>query len=210
MNVLVVAATEFEIQPFIKSSDNFQVLITGIGIAPTIFHLGRRLSENKYDLVIQAGIAGTFKPAFEHGSVALVVADTFADTGIEEKGKFKTLFEAGLAKGDEFPYTGGWLVNNSDAIKKISLPAAKAVTVNKIVEVDLADNLINNKFNADIESMEGAAFHYVCLQYGVQFLQLRSVSNMVGERDKEKWTIPEAIRNLNTELIKTVTTFSTL
>ena len=60
------------------------------------------------------------------------------------------------------------------------------------------------KFGADIESMEGAAFHYVCLQEKIKFLQLRSISNIAGERDKTKWTMKEAIVNLNIELKKLV------
>jgi len=55
-------------------------------------------------------------------------------------------------------------------------------------------------FNADIESMEGAALHFVCKQMNVPFLQMRSVSNRVGERDKNKWALREAIMNLNIEL----------
>ena len=52
--------------------------------------------------------------------------------------------------------------------------------------------------------MEGAAFHYVCLQQKIKFLQLRSISNRVGERDKTKWAMKEAIANLNIELKKLV------
>ena len=48
--------------------------------------------------------------------------------------------------------------------------------------------------------MEGAALHYVCLSEKIPFLQLRSVSNYVGERDKSKWALREAIMNLNIEL----------
>ncbi len=48
--------------------------------------------------------------------------------------------------------------------------------------------------------MEGAALHYVCLQEQIPFVQIRSVSNYVGERDKTKWKMKEAIENLNTEL----------
>jgi futalosine hydrolase len=50
--------------------------------------------------------------------------------------------------------------------------------------------------------MEGAALHYVCLQQEINFLQLRSISNIVGERDKQKWEMKEAIANLNMELKK--------
>jgi futalosine hydrolase len=48
--------------------------------------------------------------------------------------------------------------------------------------------------------MEGAALHYVCLQQQQSFLQLRGISNAVGERNKEKWATGEAVTNLNKEL----------
>ena len=50
--------------------------------------------------------------------------------------------------------------------------------------------------------MEGGALHYVCLQEKIAFLQLRSVSNDIGVRDKTKWDIRSAIRRLNEELIQ--------
>ena len=49
--------------------------------------------------------------------------------------------------------------------------------------------------------MEGAAFHYLCLQEQVPFLQLRAISNHVGERNKANWKLKEAIHNLNEKLI---------
>jgi futalosine hydrolase len=49
--------------------------------------------------------------------------------------------------------------------------------------------------------MEGAAVHYVGLMENVPFLQLRSISNLVGERDKKKWKLPLSIKNLNQTLI---------
>ena len=64
--LLVVAATEFEIEPFLKENNNADVLITGVGIPSTVFHLTKKLSEKKYDLVIQAGIAGTFNKHFKY------------------------------------------------------------------------------------------------------------------------------------------------
>ena len=50
--------------------------------------------------------------------------------------------------------------------------------------------------------MEGAALHYVCLHQNIPFIQLRAISNYVGERDKTKWKIDLAISNLHNELIK--------
>jgi futalosine hydrolase len=41
--------------------------------------------------------------------------------------------------------------------------------------------------------MEGAAFHQVCLELSIPFVQIRGISNMAGIRDKSKWNIPLAI-----------------
>jgi len=43
-----------------------------------------------------------------------------------------------------------------------------------------------------VESMEGAALHFVCLMEKIPFLQIRAVSNVTGDRDKSRWKIPEA------------------
>ena len=59
--------------------------------------------------------------------------------------------------------------------------------------------------DAVIESMEGAALHYVALMERVPFLQIRAVSNYAGERDKRKWNFGDSIGNLNRELVRIVT-----
>lgn len=204
MNLLIVAATQFEIESFLKEKNNAEILITGVGIPATIFHLTKKLLEKKYDLVIQAGIAGTFNERFNLAETILVKEDAFADLGIEEKGKFKTLFETGFLDKNDFPYTNGWLINNHPFFEKNKLPVVKGITVNKISDDHFGNQSNKQNFSADIESMEGAAFHYVCLQQKINFLQLRSISNVVGERDKTKWKVKKAIENLNNELLKII------
>jgi futalosine hydrolase len=204
MNLLLVAATKFEIEPFLKENIQADILITEVGIPSTIFHLTKRFFEKKYDLVIQAGVAGTFNDQFKLSEVVLVKEDTFADLGIEENGKLYSLFEKGFIGETDFPYTDGWLINDNPILQKISLPIAKGITVNKIGDNDFQNKMLHQKFSADIESMEGAAFHYVCLQYKINFLQLRSISNHVGERDKSKWKLKKAIENLNKELLNII------
>jgi futalosine hydrolase len=48
--------------------------------------------------------------------------------------------------------------------------------------------------------MDGAALHYACLIEHIAFIELRAVSNFVGERDKTKWKLIEAITVLNEKL----------
>ena len=49
--------------------------------------------------------------------------------------------------------------------------------------------------------MEGAALHYACKKFQIPFIQIRSVSNYVGERDKSKWKLKEAIEAINKTVI---------
>ena len=204
MKILLVAATEMEIKPFLETNSSTDYLICGVGMPATIYHLTKKLLNEKYELIIQAGIAGTFSKKIKKGEVVVVEQDVFADIGVEEKKKFKSLFDLGFAKENEFPYKNGWLINTSDISSSMQIKKVKAVTVNKISDRKKQTRQLKQIFNAAIESMEGAAFHYVCLQQQIPFLQLRSISNKVGERDKTKWEIKESIENLNKELIKII------
>jgi len=202
MNLLIVAATEFEIEPFLKEKTNAEILITGVGIPATVFHLTQKLSGKKYDLVLQAGLAGTFNDHLNLAEVVIVKEDAFADLGIEENGNFKTLFETGFIKKNDFPFKDEWLVNPLPLLTENNLFVAKGITVNKIGDDPVQNKIIKRKFLPDVESMEGAAFHYVCLQQKINFLQLRGISNDVGQRDKSKWKLKESVENLNKELFK--------
>lgn len=199
MQILLVAATTFEIQPFTNINKDIEVLVTGVGVPSAMYHLQRCLHQAKYDFVIQAGIAGAFDDSLYLGEVVQVSQDTFGDIGMEEKESFATIFEKGFADANEFPYTNGWLNNNSP-FHNTSIQKVKAVTVNKVSDSLLQKQQLIKTFAPQVETMEGAALHYVCLQENVPFLQLRSISNYVGERDKSKWKMKDAIVNLNNEL----------
>ena len=201
MQILLIAATATEIEPFTAANSQADVLITGVGVPSTIYHLQKRIHQIDYDFIIQAGIAGSFTNEIELGKVLLVKQDCFADLGIEEKGNYTPVFNSAFADKDEFPFADGWLMNTDDNLKYSNLPKAKAITINKVSDSELQKQQFIQTFNADIETMEGAALHYVCLQEQISFLQIRSISNHVGERDKTKWKMKEAIENLNKELV---------
>jgi futalosine hydrolase len=119
---------------------------------------------------------------------------------VQKKKIFTPFFNTSLIDADEFPFKNGWLINTTALAENANLKTVKAVTVNKVTDNVLHKQQLTDVFNAQIESMEGAALHYVCLQENMPFIQLRSVSNYVGERDKTKWKMKEAIEHLNTAL----------
>lgn len=202
MQILLVAATEMEIAPFLLQCPAADHLITGIGAAISVYHIGKRLHQIDYDLVIQAGIAGSFSKKLELGEVVFARKDTFADLGIREKGTFSNLYTAALAAPGDVPFENGWLMNNYNGSVLTDWKKVTAITVNTITDDIAYLKQLQEQYDAEIESMEGAALHYVCLQENIPFLQIRSISNYIGERDKSKWKLQEAIDQLNVALLK--------
>ena len=200
MQLLVVAATEKEIAPFLAQNPTQEYLITGIGVPACLYSLLKKIQYKKYDVIIQAGIAGCFSEEIGLGETVLVKKDVFADQGVFEKEQYFSLPDAGLSGKDDWPYNNGWLVNENKALELFDLKKVNALTIHTISDESKMTNHYLLKYPSAIESMEGAAFHYVCLQEKIPFIQMRSISNRVGERDKTKWKIKEAIDNLNAAL----------
>ena len=201
MQILLTAPTTKEIE-FFSGCDNNKTdtLESGVGSPFTLYQLQKRIHQIDYDLVIQAGIAGSFTDDLELGSTVIVQRDTFADLGVEEKGSFINIFDMGLSDRNDFPFNNGWLINKHPLLDRTNLEVVTSVTVNKLSDTLLQKKRYIDMYGARIETMEGAALHYVCLQEGIPFIQLRSISNYVGERDKSKWKMEQALMNLRTEL----------
>jgi futalosine hydrolase len=209
MNCLLVSATPHEIKPFLQDykkspaagSVDIDLLIGGVGILSTAFHLSRQIQIKKPGLIIQAGIAGSFDPKFGPGAIAIIDKDLVADEGVFEKKQFKTVVDLGFRKPNSFPFHNGWLNNpHKKLLKQTRIPQVSGVTVNQVSHSKEMIALYRKKYRAVMESMEGAAFHYVCLQNNIPFIQLRAVSNMVGERNKKHWKTREAVTILNLTL----------
>jgi len=217
MKILLVAATSFELAPteewlrlncqeignyhFKKDFLEVRLLLTGVGLPLTTYALTKVLSSGaKFDLVINAGIAGALHKELAIGAVVQVLTEQFADVGVEEAdGTFTSVHDLNLLPADQFPFTAGKLVN-PDADHSF-LPGVDALSVNKVHGYPASIERLHQKYQADIESMEGAAVFYVCLVEQVRFLQIRSISNYVEARNRENWDIPLAINQLNEVLI---------
>ena len=212
-NILVVAATAKEINPFIECTrtgglTNVDILISGIGLTASTYHLAKQLALKKYDIVIQTGVAGSFDLSIPLGAVVAVKQDTIADQSVVELERLKTLFDLKLVPQDQYPYKKGWLINpHKDILKKSKLKIVKGISVNQISTSKQMIKFYRDVFDPVTESMEGAALHYVCLMTNVPFIQLRSISNYIGERNKKKWDMMESINNLNNSLVRIINNY---
>lgn len=178
MDLLIVAATEAEIAPFRAYTEaatpgsihQVTILITGVGMLATAYRLTRHLMDNRYDLIIQAGVGGSFDRSLPLGSVVAIASDRYGDLGAEDHDEYIDIFDMGLIDANAAPHTNGLLMNPSiPAI--IPFPRVAAITVNSVSGRELTITQRAKRYNAIVESMEGAAFHYVCLQEEVPFVQ---------------------------------------
>lgn len=209
MKVVISTATEKEailikqaINPVYTNDDQNSKLSvsfheSGVGILASCFSISRLIFEKKPDLLIQAGIAGTFNDELSLGKVVAVKDEIVADAGVEENRKFKDLFDLNLLQQNSFPFLNKKLLNtNLEKLNYLNLDLVSGITVNEITTRPQRIGLYKSKYNAFIESMEGASLHYCCLQAATPFIQIRAISNRVGERDKSKWEFKTSLQNL--------------
>jgi futalosine hydrolase len=214
MRILIAAATALEVAPLAEALSMpperavlrggrhkgaaIDLLVTGVGMVATAAWCSRTLAQHHYDLALNVGVCGSFDPGLPPGTVVHVVADQIPELGTEDGDAFLTVHQMQLLAESEFPYTNGQLVNNEPPINRVlaSLPAVRAITVNTVHGADASIARVLNRFNPQVESMEGAAFMYACLLAGLPFAQLRAVSNVVERRNRAAWKMPEAIQNL--------------
>jgi futalosine hydrolase len=189
-------------QGHISLSDKLHIrmLITGVGVPFTIARLLPVLGSQSWDLVVNAGIAGSFRRDLPLGEVVQVQSERFADLGVEEAdGSFTDVFEMGLIESGQSPFQNGLLINPTAGDQHF-LPSVSGLTVNKVHGYPPSIDQIQKKYPADIESMEGAGFFLACLESDVNFLEIRSISNYVEARRRENWNLALSINNLNQTL----------
>lgn len=215
-HLAIVSATEQEIEPFLQylhqeaTQHTFQtyqlhgltidVIRSGIGILQTTYTLMEYLSHRHPDVWIQAGIGGAFDHSLGLGSVYAIESELISGFGAEDaNGKIMDPFTLGWSDPDGYPYTAGRLI----CPYKPVLPFSYASGMTTFCAHGHQGNIdaLRNQEHGQIENMEGAPFFYISLLRKIPFISLRSVSNLVEERNKDRWRMDLAIEQLSASLM---------
>jgi futalosine hydrolase len=220
--ILILSATPEEIAPAVQQMDRCQrlspylyagyfagkpveILLGGIGTVSTAFRLTRLLLQRTYSLAVSAGIAGSFADDIHVGDVVQITEDCFADSGIDDNGVFRSLAEAGLADENEYPFVQNWLSG-------VPVPSpyrnVRGITVQMASGSEKRIGELAGRYQPQIETMENAAFFYVCRMMQMPFVSFRAISNKVEPRNRKNWQVPQAIRQVNAAVIKFLNTNS--
>jgi futalosine hydrolase len=210
MNILLVVATKEEVEPVMATlatkegelvidSHHVHVLVTGVGMVATTYHLTSMFSSDiNYDLILNIGLAGSFTRELELGTVVQVTLDKFVELGAEDDKEFVSAIELGLVQEEEV------VVRNDHTFKNEvvdGLVQVEGITVNTVHGNESSIARVMKRTSADVETMEGAAFFYVCRKERQACAQIRAISNYVEKRDKSSWELDLSLNNLSTVVI---------
>lgn len=188
-NVVIFVPTEREAAHF--AEQGLSALICGVGMAECAATIARVISNEssagrRPRLAVLAGVAGVYGDALSVGDTVVVETETVADLGRREAdGGFTPMFQKTYPATfmPEVLPTGivaasGVTVNMAGALGTAcpATPPDRAAVHESVplLSEDVPERIV-------VENMEGAAFFAVCRGLGIPAMEVRAVSNRVGE-----------------------------
>lgn len=214
---LIVFATELEQKGVCellgewKQQVQLSSIVTGIGSINSAIGLVQVLEKVRPLGVLNLGIGGaSTATGLELGSAAIAKEEWFADVGVRtEHGDFG-LEELGFPLNPNQPKPWNRVLVDDEKsaafARVLSLPRLPFISVNQCSgSLEIARKR-EEQFSPFVENMEGATLGMVCARYGIPFVELRAISNQLGERDKSRWqfqpcfqTLAQAVQRLAKE-----------
>ena len=137
----------------------------------------------------------------------MATSDTYADLGVvspEGPQSAEAFAEplavvGGVARHNTFPMDSG-LVEAAARVFRAGpwdgeAPRVRTgpfLTASQVTGTSAAAALLEARWGGMAESMEGAAAAHICALYGVPFLEVRGISNLLVDRDRDSWKVEEA------------------
>ena len=197
---------------------------TGVGKANAALTTFWLLEEQRHagrpaQLVVQTGCCGAFPDSgLETGDVVIGTRAIFADEGVTTPTGFLDMRTLGLPLAEdhdgnpvfnEIPlFTPALEISSHEADVRQALPSdlkpprrhfnlkrGPIATISTCSGSDRQAAAVSERWRPLAESMEGAATALAALRAGCPCMEVRGVSNRVGDRDRAAWDIDRACAN---------------
>jgi futalosine hydrolase len=194
------------------------------GIGKTNASRGTTLLIEKFSpgIIIHIGVGGAYPwSGLRAGDIAIAEREIYGDEGVLLKDGFHTaemigipfLVKAQKKYFNEFPQDKK-LLKMAVRISRVTFHASHItvrsgpfLTLSTCTGTVRRAKEIEKTFHAICENMEGAAVAHVCMSCGIPMVEIRGISNVVGERNKKKWNISlaaEHCQQVVLELLKEI------
>lgn len=179
------------------------LLVGGMGKVNAAQAVTALLEARRVAGVIGFGVGGAYpRSGLSVGAVALATAEIYGDEGVATPSGWISTEEIGIplleAEGsltyNTFPLDRKSVAAAAEALARggIAAVAGPFVTVSCCSGTADRGEELRARFGAVCESMEGAAWAHVAALYGVGYLELRGISNLVEDRDLSGWRLADA------------------
>lgn len=194
MTLLIITAVEPEAAAIRAALPRADVAAVGAGPAAAAAGAARLLALKSYEAVLSAGIAGAFPGRAELAATILGARSIAADLGAESPEGFLPIDTLGFGTNTQ-PADPALLKTLQNA-----LPHALTGDILTLTTVtgtaETTKKLAGAHPEALAEAMEGHGVATAAAQAGVPFAELRTISNLIGPRDRKSWRLPEALAAL--------------
>ncbi|SPY21068.1 5'-methylthioadenosine/S-adenosylhomocysteinenucleosidase [Paenibacillus polymyxa] len=199
--ILVMTAVEGEREAVLrglKGDTRFVVELAGVGAPSAAASTALALATGGYRLVISAGIGGGFVKVAALESVVVADAIIAADLGAETAEGFSSVDELGFG-------SSRIAVNAATAQRFVQAlrDAGQTAVAGPILTVSTAtgtaataERLAKRVPGAAAEAMEGYGVAVAANRFELPMMEIRTISNTVGPRDRASWRIKEALQAL--------------
>ncbi|MCF6248374.1 MAG: futalosine hydrolase [Desulfobacula sp.] len=187
----------------------YDLILTGAGVFNAAHALTAYLEQRTPGFILQTGIAGIFElSGLLVGDVAVATQEHYIHTGVQSDSITHAPLPFDLIKGHPPTRQGIYLLekgllnqcykNLVIAFKDETTMVGRGnfITVSTITASKESAVNLYASFSPVMEAMEGAASAHMALLYDIPFVEVRSASNFVGQRDKSKWDIQKAAQQI--------------
>jgi futalosine hydrolase len=199
--ILLVSAVAAELN-WLGTRAGVETLVTGVGPVDAAARVAHVLSKSRYEVVISAGIAGAMRGIAKVGD-GVVVGEEIMELDLETSDRIA--LPPGNLLADRVPSDGQLI----EAITALGFPLVRGVTVSRVTATEATAARLRER-GAEIETMEGFAVLRAAQLAGVSALEVRGISNIVGDRASSEWDFDAGLRGLRKVLNATLDLLHTL
>ena len=185
--ILLVCAVAQELQWFSPRPD-VEVLVTGVGPVEAAARVAQFLTTHSYQLVVNVGIAGAFAGVGKIGE-GVVVSEETIQLDIEDGSPIQ------LPTGAQ---TIARVHSDAELVMRVvsrGFRVVRGITVARVTATDRTATRLRT-LGVEVESMEGFAVLRAAEIAGARAIEVRGISNYVGDRAKSGWDFSAGIVGL--------------
>lgn len=198
--ILVVCALREELR-YVPERADIAILACGVGPVEAAIAVARELERTRYRYVLSVGIGGAYEDVARVGEGRLIASECLAELGLEGGAP---LALPGGARTIERARADSAALERCRGIA----PFASGLTVTTVTTTAATGERLRKRYGTEVESMEGFAVLRAAEVAGIPALEIRGISNYVGERSASRWNFDAGARAAASTLDATLSRLS--